>query len=383
MIAAAVLTFAACSNNELINEINVQNEAEPQIGFAQNAIDKTTRAELTMDWFHTLNNGFGVYGYKNDDNIFKNENVYLASKNESLTAPVTSVYRWDHATIRFWDKAALDAYDFYAYAPFTGTNNVAGTNPAFDKDDGFTFTQIKTIEDITTAGADKAVANAVEDIDYTDGRLHSDHSNSPTVQFTFNHILSKLSFKIKTDVPAWNAATNPTATFTVTDIKIDFPTDNNVTWQQGGSNVIAGTTSYSSGYAAKTGTKADAAFETVVFPTGSQEVTSSATAIGKTFIVTPVNSTVKKHEFDVQVTYNVKYADGTTETGCKATGTVGTGNPALSSGDPGYDPNIYAPGQNEYYVAVINLNPAAIEFCVESVAAWDPNGTDLEEVDVK
>ena len=369
MIVAVAAIFAACGQTDTFKDVDTQDAV---IGFGHSATEKSTRAELDMTWFRTLNNGFGVYGYKNDAEIFKNENVKCSL--------ATSPYEWSHTTIRFWDKAATDAYDFYAYAPFAGTNNsTTNANPTFDKSTGFTFTGLPLIVDITTDGADKAIANAVEDIDYTDGRLHGTHANSPTVQFVFNHILSKLSFKIKTDIPAHNASTNPTATFTVKSIKIDFPSDNNVTWAETNSNAVAGTTTYSDNYAPKTGSKADAAFETTVF-TGSQVATATATALGNTYIVAPVNGTVKKHEFDVQVVYDILYADGTTESDCVATGTIGSGNPAATN--PA-DENVYAPAQNQYFVAIINIHPDEIQFCVENVADWNPNGGELDEVDVK
>jgi len=363
MIAAAAALFAACSSNDAFKEIDTQDAV---IGFGYSASEKPTRAELTMTWFRTLDNGFGVYGFKDDAAIFTNENV--------VCSDATSPYAWSHSTIRFWDKGASDAYDFYAYAPFAGTSNSAtGANPTFSKQTGFTFTGLPVIADITSAGADKAIANAVENIDYTDGRLHDTHANSPTVQFVFNHILSKLSFKVKTDIPAHDAASNATASFTVTAIDIDFPSASAVQWAETYSDAVAGTTTYTS-YVAKDGT-----FETQVF-SGSQAVNSTATAIGNTYIVTPVNGSQKKHEFDVKVTYNVLYADGTTETGCEATGTIGTGNPDASN--PA-DQNVYAPGQNQYYIAVINIHPEEIQFCVENVEAWDPNGQDLDDIDVK
>lgn len=413
MIAAAVLTFAACSNNELINEINVQNEAEPQIGFAQNAIDKTTRAELTMDWFHTVNNGFGVYGYKNNDNIFKNEEVYLESASETIEGTVTSAYKWAHETVRFWDKSATTAYNFYAYAPFYGTtNSTTGANPTFTSN-GFVFSGLSVIQNITTDGVDKAVATAVENIGYGDVRLHGVHSNSPTVQFTFNHILSKLSFKIMTTVVP-TTETNGVADITVKRIKIDFPSAASVTWTQSAKNNVTGATSYDT-YAAKTGNKTENAFETTVFTTAaistydayntaygtsldasqfsaltyklapgttvpySSTGAAGANAIGETFIVTPVNgTTVTKHEFDVQVVYDIAYADGTEERDCVATGTVGTGDPSVANAE-----NVYAPAQNQYYIAVINIKPTGIEFCVEAVGPWNPNGQDLDVVDVR
>ena len=375
-IIAAVALFAACSSND-----TVKDATEATIGFGYSISENTTRTlpdqELTMDWFHELNNGFGVYGYKGSTNIYKNENVYLASKTETIGDGVTSVYRWDHATVRFWDKAQTTAYNFYAYAPFEGTTNTVGTNPTFSTSTGFTFTGIPIIANIKTAGSDKAVATAVENIGYGDSRLHDTHSNSPTVQFVFNHILSKLSFKVKTDIPT------TVASFTVTSIKIDFPSDNNVQWAQNACNNFTNSaTTYSNSYQAKTGTKVDEAFETTVF-TGSQAVpysttTNGAQALGETFIVTPVNGTKTKHEFDVQVTYNIVYADNTSESGCVATGTVGSDTPGATNAT-----NVYAPQQNQYYIAVINIKPEKIEFCVEGVENWDPTvGTDLNPVDV-
>ncbi len=375
MIAAAATLFAACAEKDTFKDVDTQDAV---IGFGYTASENTTRAlnnqELTMDWFHELDNAFGVYGYKGSNNIFKNERVYLASKTETTGDNVTSVYKWAHATVRFWDKAATSAYKFYAYAPFEGTTNTEGTNPTFSTTTGFTFTGIKLIENIKTAGSDKAVATAVENIGWGDSRLDNSHSNSPTVQFVFNHILSKLSFKIKTDIET------TVASFTVTSIKIDFPSDDAVQWAQSQPNNTTGQITYSNGYAAKTGSKAAAAFETEVF-TGEQAVpysvaTSGATALGETFIVTPVNSTKTKHEFDVQVTYNITYADNTTETGCIATGTIGSDTPGATGAT-----NVYAPAQNQYYVAIINLKPAGIEFCVENVNAWVESNLNPVDVD--
>jgi len=391
MIAAAAALFAACSSNDVFREVENQDVV---IGFSQSATEKNTRAQVDMDWFHTLNNAFGVFGFKSDAPIFTNEEVKCSL--------ATSPWAWSHNTVRFWDKSASDAYDFYAYAPYQAPTG-AGTeqspyvyNPAFNSTKGFIFSGLPIIANIdntvatnantpaSTVSPDKVVAAAVEDIDYADSRLHKAtyttgsgenevthtvHSNSPTVPFVFSHILSKLSFKIVTSIKPidYETVADRVATFTVTAIDIDFPTATSVQWAENAKAAVAGATTYSN-YVAKDGT-----FETQVF-SGSQVVTNTATAIGNTYIVTPVNSSdnVTKHEFDVKVTYNVEYADGTTETGCKATGTIGTGT----------SPNIYAPAQNQYYIATININPAQIDFCVEGVNEWDPI-TEPAPVDVK
>lgn len=415
LIAATALVFAACSNNELINDVNVQNEAEPQIGFAQKAIDKTTRAELNMDWFHEIDNAFGVYGYKNADNIFKNEEVKLTSKTETTSGDVTSIYKWEHATVRFWDKSAPTAYNFYAYAPFYGTSNsTSGANPTFTysgNPSGFVFSGLNVIENITTDNVDKAVATAVEGVGYASNSLDRTHTNSPTVPFTFNHILSKLSFKIMTSVKPTDYATvaERVADITVKSIRIDFPSAASVTWTQTTKNNIAGTTSYTT-YAGKDGT-----YETPVYNTAYENVSAyntahstsigsdafsalsyaeklkiggtavpygttsnDATPIGETFIVTPVGTGATKHEFDVEVIYDIDYLDGTNETNCIAHGTVGADTPGAQGAT-----NVYAPAQNQYFIAVINIKPTGIEFCVEGVNGWNPtNGTDLNPVDV-
>ena len=372
MIAAAAAIFAACSKTDTFKEVDTQ---DVPINFSQSATEKVTRAETDMTWFHTENNAFGVYGFKGTNKIFKNEEV----KCSNATAP----YAWSHATIRFWDKAVSN-YNFYAYAPFTGTtNSETGANPTFDETKGFIFTGLSLIANVNqTQGVspDKVVATAVEGVGYTSNKLHNDgsytdangahsvtdHSNAPTVPFVFSHILSKLSFQVTTDIEA------TVATFTVTSIKIDFPQDNNVTWTETAKAAPAGTTTYSNSYAAKNGE-----YETTVFPASAsgspttQPVTYNVkTDLGNVYIVTPVNTDKTKHEFGVEVTYNITYADNTSETGCVATGVIGTGTPAT---------NTYTPSQNQYYKAVIKIAPAEIQFCVEGVDGWTDPATEVTQ----
>ena len=211
-------------------------------------------------------------------------------------------------------------------------------------------------------------------------------NDKPTVQFNFYHILSKLSFKVYTEIAKANAASNPVATFTLKRINIDFPQSNEITDDidfyasdyatEASRNLPKGATSYT-GTPTKDGTytgtnKASDDVELVFYCEDGYEVPNSATKPAlpaspktndvacKTYIVAPVNSTRTAHEFGISVEYDIEYADGTKETGCKATSTLS-----------------YAPAQNSHYVVNIKIDPAQIEFCVENVVDWAETTQDV------
>lgn len=399
MIAVAASLFTACAEKGTFKEVAGENA---EIGFASEAVYKATRAVegLDLNWFQTVGNSFGVYGFKNayqsasPYTIDASSDIYT---NEEVTCTVsnTSLVTWAHSTIRFWDKAATGAYNFFAYAPYDNSNPTytkgsasgAGTDAASKQNFSptFTYTNLPLIAEIKAdnLNADKMVASAIKNTDYTtvSGNTHSvAHYDpaKPTVAFTFNHILSKLSFKVVTDIKKHNE-TNGVATFKVKEIDINFPQANNVqdVVSFGSDNKPAGVVTYSSTAPAKDDTydvdaatdielvyKSAAGFEvpstvsssnnTALEPTIA--VTADANNVAsKTYIVTPVSATgYIKHTFDVKVTYDVEYPNDITETGCIATGTIE-----------------YSPEQNQYYIVVIKLNPAQIEFCVEGVEAWD------------
>lgn len=369
LMIAAVALFAACAQNDVINETV---DAEVAIGFDGKYVNKVTRAEITEAWFSTTNNHFGVYGFKGTLKIFDKEDVSWNGSD------------WVHSTIRFWDKSATN-YNFYAYAPYAATHTFA--------DKKFTFTSIPVIKDISEANADIAIATPITAMGYgnctqTDVAGHGEGH----VEFDFNHILSKLAFKVKTSVPA------TTAEITVKEVKLDFPVGT-ASWTQTAYDAIAGTTSYSS-YTAKdavTNNIVDLTkFETPVFTSGETDVlTSNAVEIvdasdntnkGKVFIVAPVTSSGNgsEHIFGIKVTYDVQYKkedpnnagqyiDDILEENCIATGVIG--------GHATDATKQYKPAQNSSYVVTIDVNPAQIEFCVDDVVNWDTETG--REVEVK
>lgn len=359
MIAAVAALFAACGDNDTFKEIN----EDVAIGFNGKYINKVTRAELTNDWFTTTNNSFGVYGFKGSFKLFDDEQV---------TRNTTT---WTHPTVRFWDKGSNE-YSFYAYAPYAATQTFTVATKTF------AFASLPVIKDISQANADIAISTPIANYSYasTIGDSHGDGH----VELEFNHILSKLSFKLK------SSANANYAEIKVTAVDLDFPSGT-ATWTQSGSTAVTGTTSYST-YTAKDAVsivdseeETDLTkFETPVFSGTTAVLTSTAVDIvdatdtenkAKVFIVTPVTGSNSgngsEHVFGVKVTYDVQYKkleggsyvnDGDPEIGCVATGVLGGGSTSSTQ---------YKPTQNSSYVVTIDINPEQIDFCVSQVKSWD------------
>ena len=365
MIAAAAALFAACQDTDTIKDVN----QDVAIGFEGKYINKVTRAELTNTWFTTNGNKFGVYGFKGSFQLFNDEEVTYNSSNST----------WAHNTVRFWDKGSNE-YSFYAYAPYEATQS-------FSNSKTFSFASLPVIADIASANADIAISSPISGLSYA--QTIDDTHGAGHVEFEFNHILSKLAFKVKTSSNANYAEIKVTA------VDIDFPSGT-ATWTQDAASAVAGTTTYQS-YSLKDAVSIEnnkevtdmSKFEKSVFSGTTAALTSTGVEIqdattttnkGKVFIVTPVTGEASgngsEHVFGVKVTYNVQYKkleggqyvnDGNPEVGCIATGVVGGGNDAATQ---------YKPTQNRSYVVTIDVNPEQIQFCVDKIVDWvtDLNG---------
>jgi hypothetical protein len=383
MIAAAAALFAACSSNDTFKEVN----DEVKIGFEGKYVNKQTRAELDYSWFTTNNNSFGVYGYKGTTEIFGAQSSNTAEK-------VTwNTNDWTNTTTRFWDKSSQD-YNFYAYAPVLTTSpfTQSFSYNTSTKKGNFTFSQSNIITNTSVDGADIVIATPIEGTSYAEccTSTATGHGNGH-VEFTFNHIFSKLAFKV------WTSVDPTIATIKVTGIALDFPTAATVNWAQDRATANkswSGTTTYTTYNAASAvlataenevttysipvaNTKNNAMFQTSVFSGTSENLpyknAASATAIdlGDKFIVTPVTASgaSAEHIFGVKITYDLTYVNGPTETGCIAAGVIGGGTT-----------NQYKPNQNDSYVITIDVNPAKIEFCVDNVANWETETSITGEV---
>ncbi len=344
MIAAAAALFAACAGNDTFKDVDTQDVA---IDFAHGYIGKPTKAELTNTWFTTTNNNFGVYGFKGSQAIYTDEEVKWNGSD------------WKHKTVRFWDKAATN-YEFYAYAPYAQEADFT------DKKFSFESIVAKPIVDIETANADLAIATPMTNISY-DKCTKKEEAGHGTghVEFIFNHVLSKLSFKIKTSLNVVAAGGGDVKGLQVNAISLDFPTATSASWSQTAANAVDGTTAFV-GYAVKDGINTDgkeipANYETKVLTEATTNVTASAEPIGKTFIVAPVNTTNSEHIFGIKVDYTITYNDGVVETST-AYGVIGGGD--------GTTGTQYKPAQNTNYCITLNINPETIEFCVDKINGW-------------
>lgn len=193
MMAIAATMFAACSQNEIVDEVV---ESTPKaIGFTTYA-EGQTRAE----------NSQGQYNWNLEDH-HKTFNVW-AYKNVSNTKVfngdvVTHNGTWGYDNTRYWDKAAT-SYEFYAAAP-NGFNWVLNTNDNnVQNDDYFTLEDYELVGDNfnTTAFTDEPTKSFItlttdKDLMIADKKNVANANFYKDVQLQFIHILSRLNVTIK------------------------------------------------------------------------------------------------------------------------------------------------------------------------------------------
>lgn len=184
MLALASMMMAACANNDLVDEGVVKEEVPQAIEFEPFA-NKGTRAAINnVSDLETAK--FQVWGYKaatatpmvwtNQYPVFENVTV---SKSGDVWKPAVTKY-WDRtSTYKFYAVAPAAKSAFYTIAPATGMISITGAESAIS-----TASMDYLIDRDGCTGVDGA---------YTG----TDHA---AVDFTFHHIMSKVSFKLKAAV---------------------------------------------------------------------------------------------------------------------------------------------------------------------------------------
>ena len=171
LLLAVAASFAACTQNEEINDAISQQE----IKFDQ-VLNKTTKAEITDKAALANAGGFAVFGYKStsSDAVFDGVNVFSVDNGTS----------WKYNQIRYWDKTAT--YAFYAIAPFDATPNYSLVNNKF------------VVKNVTSG-------LAADSKDYLIDRTFTDEANisgnrtsaaNEAVGFEFHHIMAKVVFEV-------------------------------------------------------------------------------------------------------------------------------------------------------------------------------------------
>lgn len=329
LIAMVLTVLTGCWQEEVVHPL--ADEAVP-VGFEGEYVGNPTRTEMTTAWMEMAGEGkFGVYGYKTGLSyaLFNNEKVdYVDGKT------------WTHTTVRYWDKAAEDAYSFYAYCPYRTTD------VSFNASTGFTFSGQQIFYPIADGGTeDICVAEAHQNKDYAD--YHGASMNG-RVPFSFHHILSKLTFQFK-------KGQDVEAKVTVTDVKIGFPTCKSWTWNQTDNTDWDGGVSYN-GYAESGGTTS------LTLPAAELETTVSEAT--PSFIVVPGSTVTTSHAMNMTVTYQLQYSDGIKDTHTK---TVSIGSIPFA--------------QNTQYIITATISPQAINFEASALNNWtdDPIAIELQE----
>ena len=175
LLLAVAASFAACTQNEEINDAISQQE----IKFDQ-VLNKTTKAEIVDKATLATEGGFVVYGKKTPN---AGGDAYWVFNGTAVKS--TDGNSWSYTGTQYWDKVAT--YNFYAAAPAEG-------NIAFNKSTGmFTFSNVAWgtstgIENDYLVDRDGATVNAAT----------ADLSNA--VGFDFHHVMAKVDFKVATTI---------------------------------------------------------------------------------------------------------------------------------------------------------------------------------------
>lgn len=239
MIAAAASLFAACSSNEIKNDVKDFDNSE--ISFSTYASRQTKGADnsgQTAKWnLENHHDDFDVWAWKYYNGAWISTAVYDKGK----VAYSSSSSAWTATPIKFWDKSA-DKYYFYAAAPhsdnwvlnskYTSSTNEVGNNAYLSYAD-FTLAGGATnnLSYNTTATVTSYVESfkGVSDVDLMIAednevlRATYNVTTVPAVNELFDHILSRLNVTVALkdggDL-ATNGATVKVTNFGITGVNL-------------------------------------------------------------------------------------------------------------------------------------------------------------------
>lgn len=202
LLAASTMMFAACAQNDLVDETVVKETTPQAIGFETFA-QKATRAENSTDKYtnglmSAHHDKFSVWAYKNTSDV-------LVFGNETATnGTVVNSSDYKYEPLRYWDKTA-DWYEFYAAAPSSANwkfkGNVSDKAAAYftmedAKLSATNFVKTPSKDALTTfKGLDGDVDWMIADKCNVKNESYATTNND--VQLNFIHILSRLNIIVK------------------------------------------------------------------------------------------------------------------------------------------------------------------------------------------
>ena len=176
--AMAALTLVSCSSDDLnsLSDNSSKNEAisfDGYLGRSAVAVNGSRGSVETKEQLKT--DGFGVFGKYNADagqnfgsDLFNNVKVYFSSTAEPA--------KWTYDNTKYWPTEGH--IDFLAYAPHVDNKTLTGSSIDF------------TVDGDVTKQKDLLWANAKD-------QTKANNSGTNKVEFTFNHALAKIGYKVK------------------------------------------------------------------------------------------------------------------------------------------------------------------------------------------
>lgn len=225
IVASVAILAAGCQKTF------VQDEVHTPIGFSTE-VGKQTRAIVSTTFDETQ--PFGVFTYGHQGTAAATE----VMSNIEIAKNTGGEWKATNNIAYYWPNDANTTLSFYAYSPFCGTN--ANTVKNHQKMNG-TLTHS---EDGGFAIAGYQHKNMYVDFMVSDnviGAKYNDATtnNSGEVGLTFNHRMTQLVFKVKTDKPYSNDITFTLKSITLNGIKNNANITNGVF-----TNDASGTASY-------------------------------------------------------------------------------------------------------------------------------------------
>lgn len=204
-MAAAAAMFAACSESEVLNEVQVPNDAQA-IGFSTYS-NKATRATKSED-LETYHQTFGVWAYKTYEG---NESVVMPNYVVKHNDNGEGSHDWDYdgttgkangQSLKYWDKRA--SYKFYAYAPYSSDVVEIDANKVITIKDG-TYAANQNIQEKWETTLNPNTFTGIgksSNSQSTDWMIANPISRTvgevDLVEEQFSHIMSKLIVCVKT-----------------------------------------------------------------------------------------------------------------------------------------------------------------------------------------
>lgn len=183
LLLAVAASFAACTQNEEINDAISQQE----IKFDQ-VLNKTTKAEITDKAALASEGGFAVFGKKTPN--ASGEAFWVFGKDTELNGTKVSSsdagVNWSYDGTQYWDKVAT--YNFYAAAPYNA-------NITFDKE-----TSLFTFSSVTWGTAADVDCDYLIDRNGATVNAAEEGATKNAVAFEFHHVMAKVDFKVMTTI---------------------------------------------------------------------------------------------------------------------------------------------------------------------------------------